>query len=103
MLKPDLSLENIAHHRNGVSGLAFHVVLFKWRIGCNWRPMLATLFEAPGAVAVLDRQLAAMGNIQPIEPPRGNAWHGDLFEPQLRRWVADHEKIRHAVFGVAQI
>jgi hypothetical protein len=82
-----LSNVQVSYHRNGVSGQGFHIVLFGWHDpeAKRVRSMMATVFEAPGACAVLDVDETAAGNIAFAQ---GNSWRGDDFEPALRQAIA---------------
>jgi hypothetical protein len=82
----------IDYHRNGVCGKGFHVILFRDRDGSR---KVATWFGSvdPDAsfkevhdmsIAVLDVDLAAAGN---IAMSGGNAWRGDHYLEDVRRWV----------------
>jgi hypothetical protein len=81
----------ISYHRNGVLGQGFHIVLFGWRDpeAKRMRAMMATVFDAPGACAVLDVAETAAGNIAFAQ---GNSWRGDDFEPALREAIAAWER-----------
>jgi len=57
-----LKIIETAHHRNGISGAPFDVVLFDDR--CNdGRRMMAIVFEADSHCAVLDVAKLAAGDI----------------------------------------
>ena len=88
-----IQVEEIAYHRNGVSGEGFHVVTFRWaeeeKVMAEPRPMVAILFEAPGQCAVLDREQTRQGN---IGFAMGNSWRGDRFEPALRAAIEEFEE-----------
>ncbi len=79
------------YHRNGVSGVGFHVVLFDWKDPdhAEWRHMSAIVFEEPGFCAVLDTAETMAGNIQFA---RGNSWRGDHFEDDCRKWIAEEQQ-----------
>jgi hypothetical protein len=65
-------------HRNGVMGAGFAALSFRCRIrGCgrSFREMIATVFDEPGCIAVVEP-----ANIR-------NCWRGDDFEPLLREAV----------------
>lgn len=82
-----MSNVQIAYHRNGITGKGFHVVLFTWRDPDDKRPrpMMATVFEDTGAIAVLDVAETASSNIAFAQ---GNSWRGDEFEQELRAQIA---------------
>lgn len=70
-----ITVEAVAHHRNGVAGAPFHVVLFRDAEGRK----LAVVFGEIGHVAVLDLDLTAGGEIR----FGFNSFRGDLYEPAL--------------------
>jgi hypothetical protein len=76
-----LKILDTAHHRNGVAGTGFDVVLFK--VAREQSRKVAILFDDPGYCAVLDVTLLAAGDIA----FGSNSWRGDDFEPELRRAV----------------
>ena len=90
----NMKLTKIAYHRNGVGGIGFYAVAFRYREGGKNRCMIATVKGsdvAPGEVhpctgdlTVLDAVLAAQGIIDYPE----NRWRGDDFEPLRRQWIA---------------
>ena len=63
----NLTIIDIAHHRNGVCGAPFAVILF----------------EHDGQCAVLDIDKLAQGDIA----FGSNSWRGDHFEPSLRKAI----------------
>ena len=80
----------VEHHRNGVSGAPFNVVLFTDH-GPHGSRKLGIVFEAAHHVAVFDLAKLAAGDIA----FGSNSWRGDQFEPRLRRLIAEH----HAAEG----
>lgn len=80
-----LSIMHIAHHRNGVAGAPFDVVLFK-ETGRHGSRKIAVLFDEPYHCAVLDVAKLAAGDIA----FGSNSWRGDHFEPPLRQAVKAH-------------
>mgnify|MGYP007082098855 CR=1 FL=1 len=70
----------IDHHRNGISGEPFDIVLFQH----DNRKMVAILFEGQFYCAVLDVKMLSEDN---IEFAMGNSWRGDDFELELRPMV----------------
>jgi len=74
--KMHLTIDSVTYHRNGISGEGFHSVAFGW----DGRKMIATLFEAKGACAVLDT-----GDLC-------ECWRGDHFEPGLRKAIKAHDR-----------
>lgn len=86
----DCQIEEVAHHRNGVSGEPFYVITFRWTDdGDEPRPMVAILFEKSRHCAVLDREQTRQGN---IAMAGGNSWRGDHFERAMRAAVARYEQ-----------
>lgn len=79
------TLVAIDYHRNGVGGNSFHVVLFTDE-GVSGT-FVATVFEEPGSVAVLNVPLLVEGC---VEFARGNSWRGDHFEGWLREQIRDY-------------
>jgi len=67
------------YHRNGISGLGFHTIIFKY----GDMKMFATLFEGPGACAVLEFSQLSEGDIAFMT----NGWRGDHFETELRKAI----------------
>jgi hypothetical protein len=84
-----LKINSIAHHRNGISGAPFDVVLFE-DSGPEGSRKVAVLFEERGHCAVLDVAKLAAGDIA----FGSNSWRGDKFEPGLRTAVGDHNRIK---------
>ena len=70
---------SVAHHRNGVHGNSFYVVLFKH----DHTAKVGKVFDTPGNVAGLDVTMIAQNNIEFGE----NSWRGDEFESELRKAV----------------
>ncbi len=76
-----LRIEQIQHHRNGISGAPFHVLIFHDpEVG----RMLGIVFEQPFHVAVFHLDKLARGNIA----FGVNSWRGDCYEPHLRNMLA---------------
>ncbi len=73
---------DIAHHRNGICGAPFTVVLFKDK-GADGSFKVAILFEEPHHCAVFDMDLLTAGDIA----FGSNSWRGDQFEGVLRRAI----------------
>ena len=72
-----LAIENIQHHRNGICGAPFHVLLFR---DPDEGRMLGIVFEDEHHVAVFNLDKLALGNIA----FGVNSWRGDSYEPFLR-------------------
>jgi len=72
----------IDNHRNGISGIPFHLVLFQLAededVGKD--VMLGIVFPEGGAVAVLSVNKLVTGDIRFAS----NSWRGDWFESGLR-------------------
>jgi hypothetical protein len=76
----------IAHHRNGVGGAPFDVILFK-EYGKGGSRKVGIVFDEPNYCAVLDIDLLAAGNIA-----FGiNSWRGDDYEPHLRKAIQQQD------------
>lgn len=71
-------------HRNGISGAAFHVLIFH---DLNEGRMLGIVFEQKHHVAVFNLDKLALGNITFGE----NSWRGDVYEPYLRQAIDESE------------
>ena len=82
---PDATI--VAHHRNGIAGAPFHVVLFTDG-GENGGRKLAVVFAAKHHVAVFDVAKLAAGDIA----FGSNSWRGDQFERMLRTSIDQHHK-----------
>jgi hypothetical protein len=79
-----LRIENIQHHRNGISGAPFHVVVFR---DPDEGRMLGIVFQTEHHVAVFNLDKLALGNIA----FGVNSWRGDQYEPHLRNAISKHE------------
>jgi hypothetical protein len=77
-----LTIIDIAHHRNGICGIPFAVVLFT-DTGSEGSRKVAILFEQEGHCAVLDVDKLAQGDIA----FGSNSWRGDRFEQPLRNAI----------------
>jgi len=78
-----LKITSIAHHRNGVAGQPFEVILFK-EYGPGGSRKVGIVFDEPHHCAVLDIGLLAAGDIA----FGSNSWRGDDYEPLLRDALA---------------
>lgn len=85
-----IRVDEVAFHRNGVSGEGFHALLFREREGRHWRKFLASVFEGPGVLSVICLDLVAEHGVASFE----NAWRGDHYEPHLRKAIAEYEEAR---------
>jgi hypothetical protein len=79
-----MNLQIIAfdHHRNGIAGAPFAVILFA-DTGPEGSRKVAILFEQEGHCAVLDVDKLAAGDIA----FGSNSWRGDRFEGPLRKAI----------------
>jgi hypothetical protein len=77
-----LKIIDLAHHRNGVAGQPFDVILFKER-GPGGSRKVGIVFDEPNYCAVLDINLLAAGDIK----FGSNSWRGDDYEPHLRQAI----------------
>lgn len=77
----------IDHHRNGICGSPFDVVLFQDtdNPGCR---KVAVLFEPQSCCAVLDVDKLTTGDIA----FGSNSWRGDVYEPLLRQAINEHRQ-----------
>jgi len=76
----------IDHHRNGICGSPFDVVLFEDTEATGRK--MAILFEPQYCCAVLDVDKLAAGDIA----FRSNSWRGDVYEPLLREAIKQHRQ-----------
>jgi len=102
-VKPNITIKNVDHHRNGISGAPFFVVTF--RDLDEERNMVATVFPryeewsvgdanggykhrylGEGTIAVLDVDLLAKGDIE----FGSNSWRGDCYEGQIIEAINNH-------------
>lgn len=79
-----LHIETIQHHRNGICGAAFHVLLFR---DPDEGRMLGVVFGREHHVAVFNLDKLAIGNIA----FGVNSWRGDRYEPSLRAAIAENQ------------
>lgn len=86
MKRSTKKIHEVAYHRNGISGIGFHVIRFRSAEG---NEMVGVVFPETGAVAVLDIPMLAAGN---IAFARGNSWRGDHFEDELRNAISEANK-----------
>ncbi len=75
-----ITIESIAHHRNGICGAPFDVLLFN----DGESRKLGILFEDKGQCAVLDVSKLSAGDIA----FSSNSWRGDHYEPSLRAEIS---------------
>ena len=80
----DLTILEIAHHRNGISGAPFSIIRF--RDNTENKSMLGIVFEKSAHVAVFDFELLAKGEIRFIH----NSWRGDFYEKALRDAIQEN-------------
>jgi len=77
-----LTIIDLAHHRNGICGAPFDVILFE-DAGPEGSRKLAILFEQEAHCAVLDVDRLVQGDIA----FGSNSWRGDHFEQPLRKAI----------------
>jgi hypothetical protein len=78
----NLKIIDFAHHRNGICGAPFAVVLFD-DTGPEGSRKVAILFDTTYHCAVLDVDKLAKGDIA----FGSNSWRGDCFEQSLRKAI----------------
>lgn len=78
----NLKIIAFAHHRNGIGGAPFAVILFE-DAGAEGSRKVAILFEQDSHCAVLDVDKLAAGDIA----FGSNSWRGDHFEEPLREAI----------------
>ena len=81
-----LKIITIAHHRNGIDGAPFYVVLFDDH-GPEGSRKLGIVFDEPRHCAVLDIAKLHTGDIA----FGSNSFRGDNFEPYLRVAIKNNE------------
>jgi len=79
----------IDYHRNGICGAPFYAIVFDSTEG---RRMVATVFDEPCTVAVLDIGLLSEGNVE----FGVNSWRGDVYEGQLREAIVAYNEALQA-------
>ena len=77
-----LSIEQIQHHRNGISGAPFYVLVFR---DPNEGRMLGIVFDEKHHVAVFNLDKLAQGDIA----FGSNSFRGDSYEFFLRDAIAE--------------
>ena len=84
-----LKVKKFEHHRNGISGQGFYVVIFDWiEPDETLTNMSAFVFDEPGAIAVTKNSELIKHN---IEYANGNMWRGDYFESAIRKFIKKEE------------
>jgi hypothetical protein len=78
----NLQIIAFSHHRNGIAGAPFAVILFE-DTGPEGSRKVAILFEQEAHCAVLDVDKLAAGDIA----FGSNSWRGDRFEAPLRKAI----------------
>lgn len=73
-----IKIIEIAYHRNGVSGMPFHAVLFKQ----GRDKFIASVFEEPKYISVI-----CLDRLPHISVANDNAWRGDEYESVLREAI----------------
>ncbi len=79
-----LNIIAMAHHRNGICGAPFHVVLFE-DSGPEGSRKVGIVFDEQHHCAVLDIAKLAAGTIA----FGSNSFRGDNFEPHLRAAISN--------------
>jgi hypothetical protein len=85
-----LKIISAAHHRNGVAGAPFDVVLFHQR-GQSGESKVGIVFDQEAHCAVLDVDQLAAGDIA----FGSNSWRGDDYEAPLRQAIAERLQPLH--------
>lgn len=87
-----LELKKMDYHRNGVSGVGFHVALFVDLTSDNGKPktMLGVLFDNDKECycCAFGLNKLAKGDIE----FGSNSFRGDYYEDAMRKWAADYDK-----------
>lgn len=92
-----LTCQEVDYHRNGISGIGFHIVKFHDKAN---GPMVGILFSSPannwGALKENNTGYCAVFNRDRLKDDdyrfMYNSWRGDVFEPFLRRCIAEYDK-----------
>lgn len=82
----NITVKEIASHRNGVHGAPFNIVTF--RDNKEKRNMVAIVFDSDFHIAVFDTDLLGQGNITFGE----NSWRGDTYEYDIRKAIKENDK-----------
>jgi len=77
-----------SHHRNGIGGGPFDVVIFNAVVDGVHRTMVAVLFEDRGECAVFDMDMLAKHDIA----FGSNSWRGGQFEPEIRKALEQKQR-----------
>ena len=100
-MEPKIKVQQIAHHRNGVGGVPFYVVLFTDPDVPH--QMVGIVFEEPESrqyvephTAVLDVVETMRGNIGFGD---GNSFRGDVYDPALREAITAWSAARAAAIA----
>lgn len=89
-------VESVQYHRNGITGLGFHVVCFRYRDGRKLRRMAATVFGYDGEERPIRRYDGALAiAVLDLDHPE-EKWRGDTFAKELFYAVERYEKNRAA-------
>jgi hypothetical protein len=88
-----LKIIAIDHHRNGICGAPFDIVLFE-DTGQGGSRKLAILFEQEYHCAVLDVAKLAASDIA----FGSNSWRADVYEASLRKAIKAHREASLAAF-----
>jgi hypothetical protein len=83
--KCPFTITEIAHHRNGICGAPFDVLLFRE----GESRMIGIVFERESYCAVFDIAKLAAGDIA----FGSNSWRGDKYEEALRTCIKSHRKL----------
>ena len=93
MRTKNLELKSIEYHRNGISGVGFHVAIFSdhnpYGDGKSYT-MLGILFDN------VDECYCAVFNLKKLAAENitfgDNSYRGDYYEDAMRKWVVAHDK-----------
>lgn len=101
----EVTVKQVAWHRNGIGGEGFHAVLFEYDDGDqsdNGGLMLGIVFDGPGQCAVVSVPRLSDPKMG-VAFGRGNSWRGDHFEEYLRDAIAKTQSagsVRMGPFGL---
>lgn len=83
-----IKVQEVAYHRNGISGEGFHAVRFQWNAGEGVENFVATVFDGSGRCAVLSLDRIAGDGVA----FGTNSWRGDAVEPELRLAIKNYNR-----------
>jgi hypothetical protein len=108
-MTPEIEIEEVAYHRNGVAGYPFYVITFQTRYdGGEWMPMVGVVFDYEDVAIKSENEYEAIAPTDGVfRNPRtavfrrdllgkgvvafgANSWRGDHFDGALRSAIVEH-------------